>query len=200
MKKQKIQFIVLAVLIIICIGGYFVIKNTQFEQEEESTEVVLTSIDAETVTSLTVTGSYNYSMEKSGEEWIETSIPDENIDESKIEDIINDLCSLTTVETVVEAPENLEEYGLAEPVLTATLTQEDGTQTVIYIGDRSELLAKYYSQVDGDDNVYLINYAIVSGMMKETEKFIAEEETETDAEIEETVSEEMEEETETSAS
>ena len=45
MRKQKIQFIVLAVILIVCIGGYFGItsyyKNKESNEKEASTIKVL---------------------------------------------------------------------------------------------------------------------------------------------------------------
>ena len=34
MKKQKIQILILLVLCIVCVGGYFIIRNHTFETEE----------------------------------------------------------------------------------------------------------------------------------------------------------------------
>ena len=35
MKKQKIQILILLVLCIVCVGGYFIIRNHTFETEEK---------------------------------------------------------------------------------------------------------------------------------------------------------------------
>ena len=43
MKKQKIQILILLVLCIVCVGGYFIIRNHTFETEEETVSVDVTN-------------------------------------------------------------------------------------------------------------------------------------------------------------
>ena len=80
---------------------------------------------------------------------------------------------------VVEAPEDLSQYGLEEPFRTITAVLSDGTQVVIYAGNKSDLLSEYYIKVEGDDNVYLVSSNIVTDFDKDPEDFIDETETET---------------------
>lgn len=60
MRKQKIQFIVLAVILIVCIGGYFGItsfyKNKESNEKEASTIKVLEIENYKDLTKV----SYNY--------------------------------------------------------------------------------------------------------------------------------------------
>ncbi|MBQ7841766.1 MAG: DUF4340 domain-containing protein [Lachnospiraceae bacterium] len=179
MKKQKIQFLILIVLCLICVGGYFVLKNHDFEDEEEAVETVVTDFDKEQVVHITVSGDVNYDLVKDGEEWSETSIPDEKIDESSVNLLLSQLYNITTEETVLESPENLSEYGLEEPYRSVKLVFEDGSTMTMHFGGESTLLNKDYFQVEGDSNVYLISYYIDTYFDKVPEDFIAEEETET---------------------
>ena len=79
----------------------------------------------------------------------------------------------------MEAPEDLSQYGLEEPFRTITAVLSDGTQVVIYAGNKSDLLSEYYIKVEGDDNVYLVSSTIVTDFDKDPEDFIDETETET---------------------
>ena len=45
MKKQKIQILILLVLCIVCVGGYFIIRNHTFEREEETVSVDMEKVD-----------------------------------------------------------------------------------------------------------------------------------------------------------
>ena len=50
MKKQKIQILILLVLCIVCVGGYFIIRNHTFETEEETVSVDVTNFNKDDVT------------------------------------------------------------------------------------------------------------------------------------------------------
>lgn len=184
MKKKKIQFIVLAVICIVCIGGYFLLKNMDFSQEEEETETVVTDFSKDDVKELTVTGDHELHFVREGDGWTESSIPDEAIKESSVNYLLTLIDNITTTETVVEAPEDLSEYGLEEPVRTIRVVLNDDTAVTIYAGSESELLSKYYIQVEGDANVYLVSSYIVTEFEKDPDYFIEEEETDTAAENE----------------
>ena len=166
MKKQKIQILILLVLCIVCVGGYFIIRNHTFETEEETVSVDVTNFNKDDVTELILSGDHEVHLVKTDDAWTESSLPDETIKES-------------TTETVVEAPEDLSQYGLEEPFRTITAVLSDGTQVVIYAGNKSDLLSEYYIKVEGDDNVYLVSSNIVTDFDKDPEDFIDETETET---------------------
>ena len=159
MKKQKIQILILLVLCIVCVGGYFIIRNHTFETEEETVSVDVTNFNKDDVTELILSGDHEVHLVKTDDIWTENSLPDE---------------------TVVEAPEDLSQYGLEEPFRTITAVLSDGTQVVIYAGNKSDLLSEYYIKVEGDDNVYLVSSNIVTDFDKDPEDFIDETETETE--------------------
>ena len=179
MKKQKIQFIVLALLLVLCAGGYFILKNTDLEKEEVSNTVAVTKIEKESVTGLSVSGEFSYSFVKDGEEWIEESIPGEDIKETAVDTLLTTLCALNTDEKIITAPDDLSEYGLDAPVFTVTIKHED-QETVILIGNENEILSKYFASVQGSDQVYLISAYSVSSLRKDIETFIEEPEAETE--------------------
>ena len=191
MKKQKIQILILLVLCIVCVGGYFIIRNHTFETEEETVSVDVTNFNKDDVTELILSGDHIYKMdyskmlafhkEKNADAtWTESSLPDETIKESTVNTLLNEIANITTTETVVEAPEDLSQYGLEEPFRTITAVLSDGTQVVIYAGNKSDLLSEYYIKVEGDDNVYLVSSNIVTDFDKDPEDFIDETETETE--------------------
>lgn len=179
MKKQKIQILILLVLCIVCVGGYFIIRNHTFETEEETVSVDVTSFNKDDVTELILSGDHEVHLVKTDDIWTESSLPDETIKESTVNTLLNEIANITTTETVVEAPEDLSQYGLEEPFRTITAVLSDGTQVVIYAGNKSDLLSEYYIKVEGDDNVYLVSSNIVTDFDKDPEDFIDETETET---------------------
>ena len=190
MKKKKVQMIVLVIAALLCVGAYFLIRSLDLEEETEETETVITDFSSEDVTELTVSGDISLDFTREDGEWKEKSIPDEAIVQGEVDTLVSRISSLATTETVLEAPSDLSEYGLSEPFRTVTATLSDQTSVTVHMGNESSLLGKYYIQVEGDDNVYLISAYIVSGFEKTPEDFIEEEETTEEAETEETAAEE----------
>ena len=129
---------------------------------------------------LILSGDHEVHLVKTDDIWTENSLPDETIKESTVNTLLNEIANITTTETVVEAPEDLSQYGLEEPFRTITAVLSDGTQVVIYAGNKSDLLSEYYIKVEGDDNVYLVSSNIVTDFDKDPEDFIDETETETE--------------------
>ena len=64
MKKQKIQILILLVLCIVCVGGYFIIRNHTFETEEETVSVDVTNFNKDDVTELIISGDHEVHLVK----------------------------------------------------------------------------------------------------------------------------------------
>ncbi|MDO4291954.1 MAG: DUF4340 domain-containing protein [Eubacteriales bacterium] len=193
MKKQKIQLLVLLIVCLACVGGYFFIRSQSFETEEETTEVSVTDFNKDDVTELIVSGDHELHFVLEDGTWTESSLPGESISQESVNLLVSEIDNITTTETVVENPEDLSQYGLAEPFRTIQAVLSDGTTVTIHAGSESTLLSKYYVQVEGDENVYLVSSYIVTDFDKTAEEFVEEEETESSeesAEVEETESSE----------
>ena len=179
MKKQKVQVIVLAVLCLICAGGYFWIRSRDFETEEVIPETVVTDFEPGDVTELIVTWDNELDFVKAEDgTWTENSLEGKAIDQDSVNMLLSQISSITTQETVVESPEDLAQYGLEEPFRTIEAKFADGTSVTILAGSESPLLSKYYIQVQDDPNVYLISSYIVTDFDKTAEEFVEEETTE----------------------
>ena len=107
MKKQKIPSLILLVLCIVCVGGYFIIRNHTFETEEETVSVDVTNFNKDDVTELILSGDHEVHLVKTDDIWTENSLPDETIKESTVNTLLNKISNITTTETVVEAQEDL---------------------------------------------------------------------------------------------
>lgn len=88
MKKQKIQILILLVLCIVCVGGYFIIRNHTFETEEETVSVDVTNFNKDDVTELILSGDHEVHLVKSDDVWTENSLPDETIKESTVNTLL----------------------------------------------------------------------------------------------------------------
>ena len=191
MKKQKIQMCILLAVCGLCVGGYFAISRHEFEIKEELSEVLVTDFNKDDVTGLTVSGDYELKLVKGDDGvWKEESIPEKAIKQESVNMLLSEIDNITTSETVIEAPEDLGQYGLDEPFRTITAELSDGTSVTLCAGAKSDLLSKYYVKTEGGESVYMVDSYIVEDFAKTPEELVEEETTGTPAAAEaETVTE-----------
>lgn len=182
MKKQKIQMCILLAVCGLCVGGYFAISRHEFEIKEELSEVLVTDFNKDDVTGLTVSGDYELKLVKGDDGvWKEESIPEKAIKQESVNMLLSEIDNITTSETVIEAPEDLSQYGLDEPFRTITAELSDGTSVTICAGAKSDLLSKYYVKTESGESVYMVDSYIVEDFAKTPEELVEEETTETPA-------------------
>lgn len=160
MKKQKIQLIFFAVILILCASGYFLIKNVNekkaAEKVEDTDTISVTKINQNDVTEI----EYIYNGEtidfvKEGDTWKykeDKTIP---ILQSEITTMLGYVCSITS-DTQIDAPSDLSVYGLKNPSNTVSITLSDGSVVQVMIGDYLSINGMYYAMTTGDSNVYTI--------------------------------------------
>lgn len=187
MKKQKIQMCILLAVCGLCVGGYFAISRHEFEIKEELSEVLVTDFNKDDVTGLTVSGDYELKLVKGDDGvWKEESIPEKTIKQECVNMLLSEIDNITTSETVIEAPEDLSQYGLDEPFRTITAELSDGTSVTLCAGAKSDLLSKYYVKTESGESVYMVDSYIVEDFAKMPEELVEEETTGTEDTGEET--------------
>ena len=166
----------------LCVGGYFAISRHEFEIKEELSEVLVTDFNKDDVTGLTVSGDYELKLVKGDDGvWKEESIPEKAIKQESVNMLLSEIDNITTSETVIEAPEDLSQYGLDEPFRTITAELSDGTSVTLCAGAKSDLLSKYYVKTESGESVYMVDTYIVEDFAKTPEELVEEETTETPA-------------------
>lgn len=187
MKKQKIQMCILLAVCGLCVGGYFAISRHEFEIKEELSEVLVTDFNKDDVTGLTVSGDYELKLVKGDDGvWREESILEKAIKQESVNMLLSEIDNITTSETVIEAPEDLSQYGLDEPFRTITAELSDGTSVTLCAGAKSDLLSKYYVKTESGESVYMVDSYIVEDFAKMPEELVEEETTGTEDTGEET--------------
>ena len=157
---------------------------------EWATTESMPSVTAENITKLQVEGENGYTLTKEvsaadsalqTDEWqvVDADGAAHGGDADSIGTMTSAVASLSFGDLVTYNASDLSQYGLEEPFRTITAVLSDGTQVVIYAGNKSDLLSEYYIKVEGDDNVYLVSSNIVTDFDKDPEDFIDETETET---------------------
>ena len=199
MKKQKVQFILLVVLLVVLIGAYFgVDKYTAYVENKAAEEELLSKIyvaelDAVNVEALTFeyNGESNSFVKEDGV-WVYEEDKSLEIEQSKIEAMAEAFANLTA-ESKIEGVTDLEQYGLTEPSRTLSFTA-DGAEHVWHIGNMNDLTYVYYMYDEADEStVYTITSGFLSNFNYGIKGLVAEEETsETEAESVTTETETME--------
>lgn len=199
MKKQLVQFGVIIIVLIACIGGYF--AATHYSDTKEAEESQEDTIEAFKIDETKIVGlAYTYDnqeiqLSKNEDKWLNANDHEKNLDSSSIEDEMLVPLSQINASQKIENPENLSEYGfetddkgvITPKTNTITATDSENNTYTIYIGTANPYeSSKYYMMVQGDNNVYVIDSTVVDAFSKSVDDL--EEETTT---IEETTVEEV---------
>lgn len=208
MKKQLIQFGTIIGVLLLCIGGYFLMTNyfsDKQKEEENAGKVVAFSIDDYTK----ITGvTYSYNDEtvmllKDGDTWVLGEDTEMELDGDTIEQEMLIQLSEISSDTVIENPEDISDYGFEKDkdgnitcdTTTIVVMDSDNKSYTVYIGASNPYDSSlYYMMKEGDDNVYVINSSVVDAFSRSATDL--EKEETTAAETEETIATENEDTTE----
>ena len=121
MKKQKIQFIVilivLAVLIAATFGMKWYNKNKEEEKtaEEEASTIYISKVDVDTITAFSYEVDHvTYTFTKDGDTWTYDGDTSLDMDEEAIDSMLSTLSSLTAIEEISDYTD-LKEFGFDQP-------------------------------------------------------------------------------------
>lgn len=157
MKRGKRLLILAAVLVVVTAAAAAAVYLLPDEDLQEYEPIQLLSFDAADAQSL----SYTYDGESvelvnNGGTWEYALDGDFPLDGGYVDSMLASLSSLTATQEIT-APEDTEQYGLDEPVLTVTVTAD--TETTLTFGDETDMGGERYVST-GDGNVYLVDSAI----------------------------------------
>lgn len=175
MKRGKKLIVLLGVLLVL-MGGTYVMQQIDFEGEEpEETKAPATVIfDAEEKDIGEIEWVYEgetFAFTQTEDGWVRDDDEHFPVDGTVMSNVLAKLQELTADKTI-EAVEDLSEYGLVEPTVKITVTTDETSE--ILIGDESAL-GGYYASL-GDGNVYLIDESVKNMFSKELYDFVLEEE------------------------
>jgi len=181
MKKQKIQLIVVAAILLIFICVFLIIKKTDLLEEkiDEVTTYDVVSLDSEEVNSLSyLLDGQKIMLKKTGETWKVEGDNSIELDSDSVSSMAKKASSITST-TLIPDVSDLGEYGLDKPQNTITVTLNDGSSISLLIGDSEDMSGGYYAKAENDSNVYVISSSTKSGIIKDLDSIkVAEESTE----------------------
>lgn len=183
MKRQKKQLLLLLVVLLLGVGAFALLSfvNRQKDTGVQDTKITVCQIDPAEVVGFSVEaedGSYHYTRQN--EEWSCLESAELDLDEDKIETMLNNVKKLSASDRV-ENPTSLSDYGFDQPKIRITISTEQG-DTTISVGGYNELLSLYYLNVDGTQEVYLMTGSLYTAFHKTPEDLEAAAETETETE------------------
>lgn len=180
MKKQKIQLIILLVILGCAIGAYFAAKaySAHKEASEKSptyTAFSLSDDDVSGIQNITVTndaGGFNVNHDSDADTWSFSDFPDETVDTTQIKTMTDALSDLSSDNEITDVTD-FTQYGLDSPVMTITITLSDGSTHKLEVGDYNSQISEYYLRVDDADTVYTISSTIYSDFNVTTSNLVS---------------------------
>lgn len=195
-KKKTKSLIILVVVMLVCVAGYIIISNINFDKEEEDTSVPLyEEISPEDVKAFSydVDGT-TYSFSLINDVWYCDTELSMELDQDKISGMLAILTGFSSERVLEVAEEDYADYGLDEPYKVVTFTTSDGTVHTLTVGEKN-INSKYYAYKDDDSSIYTIDATINTYFGYTLDDLKAEEETTEDTQTVESVDDASSEET-----
>lgn len=167
-----------AAVLALGVGAAAVVVNqpTPQAQEDEThdTSGTLTDYESSQITRLAIS-------QRNGDSWAALQTengtlsleddPDYEISAAKAADLLDTARSLTYQEVLTEdvSAYSLEDFGLAKPLLTLSVTYADGASWTLHLGDSLSLEENnaYYMLIDGDARLFALDKGTAEALMVE---------------------------------
>ncbi|MBD5520592.1 MAG: DUF4340 domain-containing protein [Lachnospiraceae bacterium] len=167
MKKQKIQLLVMVVGVLVLVAAFFGVKmyNAHVEENESlenEPEYTVLDLDEDDINGFSFVNEYgSYSFEKSSDDegnisWSCLEEAELNLDSNKVSSVLDSALFIQAY-TRIEDVSDLEQYGLAEPAVSVSITTGNGENYTLLCGDYNGITSKYYLSLDGGSVVYALD-------------------------------------------
>lgn len=157
--KRSMKMAVLLVVLAAFAGGYAAVTcwpSSSTTVTEEEGQFALYEGDADSLAALEWTdGGTAWRFEKRDGEWQKAGEPDFPVNQAVLDTLAEKAASLTATRALSDVTSPAD-YGLAEPVFTLTLTDADGAQTTLTLGDTTPFEDGYYVGVSGTETIYTV--------------------------------------------
>lgn len=190
MSKQAIKLGSVAILLVICVIGYFFISNyyeNKEQEEENANKIVAFSLEnyKDTKSISYTNDSETINLVRKDHEWQIKGKSKVDVDESVVEtEMLSTLVEVISDEKIDDLS-NLVDYGFTKKdgAITSstnaiTVVDAEDKEHTIYLGNSNPYDAsKYYMMVEGDDSVYVVDSSVANAFSKNTDDLEKEEET-----------------------
>lgn len=155
MLLPMLLILLLLVLVLALMQRHNQQQEEEQEAEKEASTIYITDI-AEIDSISYRTGDNEFTFEKEGDSWIYKQDPDFPLAQSYPEQIASTYGKLTA-QRELEDGDELEDYGLTEPAYTIRLTDPDGNETGLKIGNAVD--DAYYLLNESAEKIYTVSSA-----------------------------------------
>ena len=181
-KKRSGLMILLILLIVfaVLVFMYYLIGYLSAQSEEKNKEEgqLLISEDLDEV------NTFSYDLDgtrqtflKENEEWIYAEDTELKLDQDLVQSMLDGLQNLQSEQIVADSLADSSAYGFDDPYMTITLSFEDGTQKILYIGSQNPMTDVYYLAIEGEDRIYTVASDVPSAFLPVSQLEKAEEDT-----------------------
>ena len=160
MKTKQRSLAVLLALVLVLGGLLWLVTRSNAAEEAASSaaaegSILLSSFAAGDVTSIQYAyGGETLSLNYDSGSWTLADDPDYHLDASACNTMVTALASLNAKRQLTAQPG--EDYGLADPVVTVTVTAAGETNTFAF-GSQNPVTGDLYVQKTGDDAIYTVS-------------------------------------------
>lgn len=166
--KNKKGLIVGIIILVLLLGAYFLLRYLNLDEEdtekEDATETVF-EIDADDISNIQiVSGENTFDFSHGDDTWSYVEDDKFPLSESAVLDKVSALTSVSSMRTI-EDPDNLADFGLEKPEVTATITDTDGNETELALGATNDAVSGCYMSMNGDTNkIYLVDTTLKTNL------------------------------------
>ncbi|MCD8346794.1 MAG: DUF4340 domain-containing protein [Lachnospiraceae bacterium] len=169
MKKKSIKLVAGVVVIFVLCGAYFGLKSynqkTEEAEEEAAEGETILEVNTSTLTAVSflIDGEEtSFTLQEDGT-WQKDDDETFPVDSDALLSPLSELSELKSLRTLTEI-EDVSEYGFDDPQNLITLTDEDGEETILTIGDTNASTGNDYLMLNDDTTtVYTIAADLCSG-------------------------------------
>ncbi len=159
-KSQAITMIVLFLVIIALVIGYFIAKGVAEKSNKEQNigDTKLLKVDTSKAKTLKYSlGEKEYTLVNEDGVWKVETEKERPLDQNLAWQLVNRFADMTATQVVAENQDKLTDLGLANPALTVTLTLEDGA-TYSYSAGSAVVTSEggCYAVVQGFPGIYIL--------------------------------------------
>ena len=178
MKKKRGLIYGITALAVLCViyggvGRYMARSQEQAEQKMEGDKAYLTALSNVSSVSYNL-NDQELSFTKKDGEWKYDGDDLFPVKQSEVESVASTVSKLEALRKL-EGGDSLSAYGLDQPIRKITAASEDGTRTVIILGNATGD-GDYYAAVEGQGTPYLISSALYNETNKSLTDLMALEE------------------------
>jgi hypothetical protein len=103
-------------------------------------------------------------LARNGDNWSIGSVNGPAADNARVGSLVASLVDLRSTRVLTNTTESLSAFGLDQPPITITLTLENNTQEVLFVGDKNPQGYSYYLQRKGQTPVHLVPASTVDDL------------------------------------